>query len=820
MKHLRNLPLLSSLVWLAGAVLSSGVADAAYKPETVVATAKRLSKLKVDASHSFAAAGQILDRPGLQASFAEGRFYPIKREDGRTTGLVFEGKGAIRLSIPEGVETSSWQMNTDFAPWQQEFSAAYLRFTDASLDDLLGAAVAEQVADTDGSIFRHFTARSELLDNPDWTRWHPGLIIDQLMDLYGGGHVGGHLLAEFRMVQRSPGGWLSYFHNPRGGLVGKETTSLYRVTRRGAQVPPDINILSSFGSSAQSTDAYDVTSTYIDITFPTRHKNDRNLVDARVKAELDLVALRPNRPLKAVLLELAPQRPLCTAQSYETRLKVSRAVDSNGRSLAAIHRGSKLLVPLQSSVAAGAAERLTIEYGGAMTQGLPGAKADTFFSEIGPWAWYPRNPRVDRFASRVAVHLPRFMRAVAPGSPVETREEKSGWHYVYEEPGGVRNLTLVVGDMVRSKDSEGGLNPKVITWYPATQQKSIRGTADAARSMLDFVASIWGPYPYSTLHVVENMPYPPNNWGGGETGSAGSWSCVAPGNLHVWQGIADGPTGMLLSVSPSTTPAVDMEEARAYDRLLVDPTERAKYLRVIDMSRQWWGHMVPPKSYRDSWVGEAMATWTGLVFMQAAVGRGALKERLDTLHDLMVDGSKESAPLAIGERLGRNYPFQVWGRGPLIVNSLVERLTASVFLNSSRALINRSAGPGVSTETFIDSLSSGASPELGAILRTAVQGTTLSKLAYNFTIDKATGRIDLLIRHNTEEIMPVDIWIEASAGLKKKERRLLQVHDREFSLQWQPSFRARKFKIDPMKTSLTAELRRDRSLAVPVATTE
>ena len=106
---------------------------------------------------------------------------------------------------------------------------------------------------------------------------------------------------------------------------------------------------------------------------------------------------------------------------------------------------------------------------------------------------------------------------------------------------------------------------------------------------------------------------------------------------------------MVLSVSPTTAPAVDIEEARAYDRLLVDPMESAKYLRVIDLTRQWWGHMVPPASYRDAWIGEAMASWTGLVFIQAAVGLGALKDRLDTMHDLMVDGSRQSPPRRSGK---------------------------------------------------------------------------------------------------------------------------------------------------------------------------
>ena len=819
MKSVHPRVLFCSAVVAVLSLCGAHTASAGYAPEDVVATAEKLSALRLNNKESFAADGQVIERSGLEAQFKEGRFHPIERDDGRIVGLVFEGRGLLKVSIPEGVETASWQAATDFAPWEQEFTGGYLRFSDMTLAELQAGRPMEAVAGTPSS-FRMYNARSEIIETPEWTRWHPGLIVDQLMDLYGGGHVGGHLLAEFRLTGTSPGGWLSYLHNPRSALLPDETTALYQVIRRGSRVPPEVKIISSFGSSEETISPFDVTATTIDITFPTRHRNDRNLIDADVKSEIDLVAIRRDRPLKALTLELETQRPLCTAQSYRPNLKLARVVDSAGRALAAIHRGSKLWIPLQSGLEAGQAERLYIDYGGAMTQGIPGKKADTFFSEIGPWAWYPRNPRPDRSASRVSIHLPRFMRGIAPGAPIETREEKDGWHYVYEEPGGVLNLTIVVGDFLRSKESEGGINPKVITWYPATDQKSIRGTADGSRQILDFVASVWGPYPYSTLHIVESVPYPLRNWGGGETGSNGSWSCVPPGNLHAWQGVTTGPSGMLLSTSRTTAPAVDLEEARAIDRVLLEAAESGKYLRVVDLARQWWGHMVPPASYRDTWIGEAMATWTGLVFMQAAVGRGALKERLDTMHDLMIDASESSPPLATGARLGRFFPFQVWGRGPLIVNSLVERLSAKVFLNSARTMINRAAGPGIDTATFVDSLGAGSRDDLLAIVNRSVNTTPLPELEFNYTIDKQSGRIDLVVRQVGEHVVPVDVWIQAEAGLKKKDGRLLSVHQREVTVQWQPQIKARKLSLDPLKTSLTRSIQRERSLEVVVDVSE
>ena len=48
----------------------------------------------------------------------------------------------------------------------------------------------------------------------------------------------------------------------------------------------------------------------------------------------------------------------------------------------------------------------------------------------------------------------------------EERKEKDGWHFVFSEPSGVSNLTLVVGDLLRAPDEDHGANPKIIVYNP------------------------------------------------------------------------------------------------------------------------------------------------------------------------------------------------------------------------------------------------------------------------------------------------------------------------------------------------------------------
>jgi len=800
-------PILLGAILLAALLLPCSV-EAGADPEQVQATHNRLSSRTVDSTRALPADGQSLSRPGLQAAFNEGLFHPIVREDGRTIGLIFEGWGTVTLSLPDGAETVSWQQTTDFAPWEQSFNVAHLRFSDATLDDLQGDNAWTDSSDPDGSVFRHFEARTAILETRDWTRWHPGLVTDQLMDLFGGGHVGGHILAEFRLVEEGPSSWLSYLHNPRGALLAGDTTTFYTARSRKG-IPPELEVLASFGQSNETSRSFDVTRTDIDITFPTRSRNNRNLVDAVVKATIDLVALRPEAPLKAVQLELAPRRLLCTGTSDRPSITIQRVKDSKGRALAAVHRNGQLFIPLREAVQAGQSESLSIEYSGAMTQGIPARQPDTYFSELGPWAWYPRSPHIDRFASRVEAHLPRFMSAVAPGDLVETRKEKDGWHHVFEEKAGVRRLVLVVGDMVHTKEADQGSNPRIIKWLGSSEAKSLPGAEKGARRLVDLVTSIWGPYPYSTLHVVENLPYPSRNWQ-----DEGSWSCPPPDQLHPWQSFAEGGSGVLLSTETSSTPSTDIRETSALIRLLYSGMEVQQYRRVVDLSRQWWRHMVPERSYRDQWIGEALSFWTGLVFVQAAVGPLALKERLQKMQEVASEGSREAPPLAVSGRLGRDFPFQVWGRGPLLINWLVQKSEAQVFVSAMNTLINRASARGLSLELLSETLEPLAGEETVRQLRQLVASSRLPEVTYNTSIDKDTGKVTVVFEQ-TEEPVGLDIAVELNFGGKKREQRMARLEGARSVFTWSPEEKAKKVQVDPMKTALVLSLKKDGSIEMP-----
>lgn len=777
----------------------------AVEPAVVLETATRLDSRALNSKRSFPADGQKLERNGLTAIFEEGRFFPIERSDGRVVGLVFDGLGTATFRV-------------DGQSDEQPFGASYLRFSDATLDDLQGEREWADDSDPSGASFRLFEARTALLEDKLWTYQAPNLTIDQLVDLYGGGHVGGHLFAEFRLAGGAS--WTSYLHNPRGALVAGETTAVFTSKPLGA-APPEVDIVASWGTSSEAGASYDVTQIALDVWFPTSGpKTNRNLMDAAIVADIDLVATRADRTLRAVVLELESERQICIGESDLDRIKISRVVDGDDTPLAAVHRGNRVIIPLASPVQPGESVHLTIEYSGPMTQGIPiNGQPDTFFSPLGPWAWYPRNPSLDRFASRVEVHLPRFFSGVAPGDLVEQRKEKDGWHFVYEEPSGVRLLSLVVGDMIQSKESEQGANPRIIVWMAAGMEKEIGGSVAPVRGMLDFVSSIWGPYPYSTLHVVENVPYPASNWSILDA-SGGSWDCVPPSQVHPWQGWIDGPSAMVLSNSPVTAPSRTPRESGVYDRLMTTPIESAKYTRVVDLARQWWGHMVPAAGPRSTWIGEALAQWTGLIFTRAAVGEGAMKERLNLMQQEMVAWAPQARPLSDGNLLGGAYPAQAWGRGPLVVNWLINRLEGPAFKTTMTTLINRASSRGLSEELLVEIV--GAMSDSGVVdtLNAAIHTNALPEVRFNTIIDKENKEVIVLLAQEADAFLPVDIPVQLVSGPKDKVAKIARMVQPTTVLRWKVEDVPKRVVVDPLHLALAASIKKDKDLVPPAPAEE
>lgn len=790
----------------------AGVANAAVDPAQVQQTAAKLRERTLDTKRSFPAEGQVLERDGLLATFVSGTFLPVVRRDGRVVALVFEGEGALEALIPGGDELASWQRGTKQSSPAQDFTGAVLFATDGALSDLQGERVFGPGSDPTGSIFRSWEARRSLIEGERWTRHHPAFVADQMLDLYGGGSDGGFLWAEFRTTS---GPWLSYHHNPRGSVWLDDTTT-WMTLRPRSDAPPEANVLASWGTPVKGARRFDVRATRLDVQFLVPRPTVRSLNDARILAELDVVAL--DAPLRSFVLELEPERTLCREQSDRGDFELLSAKDTQGRPLALVQDGAALVVVLPEAVPPGEMATVHISYEGAVTQGVPynvGSTPipDALFSELGPWAWYPRSPFPDRFASRVAVHLPRYVRAVATGALVESREEKDGWHYTFEEPAGVRRIVLSAGDYVMTREEDRGAEPAIVHWYARAEEKRLIDKDASARRMVGILAGAWGPYPYSTLHVVQNRAFPAVAWQMGDGASSGSFSCTPPGLEHPFQSFVETGSGVLYEQLPTTTPSTEVTEAAAYDRLFVDSNDASSFRVAMDLARQWWGHLGPAATYRDLWVTESIAAASAFSIVQGASGRPGLAERLQTARLLAKDGAHDGPPPSLGGRLGRHFPFQVWGRGALLVQRVLARPDGRAMLSAMRLLLDRGAGAGIRESMFVEAVAS-VSESAARRLADDAHGLALPDLRYDWRLEQDDKEVVVVLAQG-EGARPGEVQVEIDLGGKEKVFRTVEFEGDWTEWRLVVDKPVKKVTLDPLGAALVAGLKRERGLSRP-----
>src|SRR5580704_7630204 len=126
-----------ALLWFC-AVMMPATASAAEKSPRELYDALNALRIDPAATYTIDGAHRIeLRRADVQLSLEGGQLGFFTALDGRTTGAVFAGRGHA-LGVPRGAVEKQQMARFLGAPLlDQEFTYAYLRFTDDTMDDLL-----------------------------------------------------------------------------------------------------------------------------------------------------------------------------------------------------------------------------------------------------------------------------------------------------------------------------------------------------------------------------------------------------------------------------------------------------------------------------------------------------------------------------------------------------------------------------------------------------------------------------------------------------------------------------------------------------------
>lgn len=534
-----------------------------------------------------------LKRDRVEMTFT-GTFYFTAPTGGTVTGAVFVGQGTMRAEAPPSDferENVKRQLGADVV--ESDFKTAVLRFSDDTFQ-LIGAArkdvgaapaTAQRLANgTDASFLQEVGANlparlAVSLLNHD----APGVFFAQ----FDGGRRG-----RFSFVLdpqgRIPTANFSLNGGEKGLIVQYQSASFF------PEVWMAFSAVADYAKSAVVySDAYDV----VDVS---NYRLTLDLRDYRVQlAGLIDMAVRAPR-VRAVSFNVGESLSASQQMRLDKQLRVKR-IRLGDKELAWAQEDWEggFTVFLPQTIEAGGPLQLTVELAGNFLRKV--ASPDCYYP-ISNTDWLPRHGYLDRAtfdltfrhrkSDRVASIGTRVSEAVDPDDP-----QAVVTHYRMTQP--VALAVFALGPFDRKSKMvtfESGAPPVKVEFNSlpglSIKEDFFLGELDNA---LRYFAAMFGPYPYDTFGAAVH----PFGFG---------------------QGF---PT--LLMIPPvqrtGVTATGTVRDSDIYSFI------------AHEASHQWWGNIVAWRSYRDQWLSEGFAEYSGLLYA-AKRGTDANKTTMELLRDM------------------------------------------------------------------------------------------------------------------------------------------------------------------------------------------
>lgn len=189
---------------------------------------------------------------------------------------------------------------------------------------------------------------------------------------------------------------------------------------------------------------------------------------------------------------------------------------------------------------------------------------------VGSMTWFPGSDHPsDKAAFDLAMSVPAGLTAVSDGEPAGTRTAagRTVFHWRSTAPMATYLATVGIGRYTVTRSRTPGGVPLYIAVDPRSDDPRTAAALRRLPNILDWESGLFGRYPFGSAGaVVDHLP-------SGQVGYA-----LETQNRPVFPGDGDGP-------------AVDV------------PT------LVHELSHQWFGDSVTPRSWQDMWLNEGFATY-------------------------------------------------------------------------------------------------------------------------------------------------------------------------------------------------------------------
>lgn len=361
-----------------------------------------------------------------------------------------------------------------------------------------------------------------------------------------------------------------------------------------------------------------------------------------------------NAPLPDVALRLYPNFPTDVfGKGGDVRMQLTAAtIDGQPAEPQLLAQATAALLTLPEPLAPGQAASITVD----------------FTATIRPWrdgswplpSYYPmlaardaEGWRLDvtRFADHVfaesalyaaEITIPSELALAASGSTIASRPAGAGRTTWVVRSGPAREFALTLGAFERA-EAAGGTNGEVVVNVYTAQGGGLDAeqiARVAAAALADFDTR-FGPYPYAELDI-QLMPY---EYDGGDE---------FPGLILLYSAGQVGPG--------------------------------TRYVAAHEVAHQWWYGVAGNDIYRQPWLDEALAQYSGIVYAEDVAGAATAAADWEREVRRRYAGALADGDLPIGLAID-DYPSfnvyyrTVYGKGPVFLRALREQLGDAAFFS-------------------------------------------------------------------------------------------------------------------------------------------
>jgi hypothetical protein len=689
---------LSSLSLLALLALPAALtAQRRHGPATAMAPViTELDGLRAVADSSFKVRSFILTRDAATLSLQDGRIWPLSNVNGRTIGLVFQGRGRLLYAAPTPIERERVRYYLNADTIDAEITNAVLLFADGTLDAFFATGVSPEQVEMPGAMqSRVARARDYLKVYRDRT-WDPAFLEPVLNGRDDGMFFalvererGEELIVQIDPDEPEPVSLAVRSRTP-GADNDPETVAQHHWTDRPP--PPDDARRRQVGVSKYIIDARMPQAGDGGVTF-----------SATVTAHLEVP---PGGGGPWIPFFLYRELEIDSVFLNGARVTAEKADDAY-----------YLWVRTPQRLAEGDSAVLTLYYHGDLMERYGDWFVLKSYSE-----WYPRPvDMLDRASFDITYHTPIGHPIGSVGimvdSSVSGRLVTSRW--VHEGP--MRNAGFALGRFETFDASIEGSPPITLLWSEAghrdiARRFQVAAAANVRRVMTEevgaamkFFTAMYGP-PIEPRFFATEIPF-----------------------LH---GVAF--PGLVQYSYATFLPDEGMAGFN-------------QFFRAHEVAHQWWGIGVDYGSYRDRWISEGFSSFSGIWYTQARLGRnteynGFLREwRGNILAARGKAGATGLGHRAAEGRFPQYYSYAVYEKGAWTLHMLrtlmmqLSTMNEDRFTNGMREFYTTYRGRGASTEDFRVVMEKHAGADLGWFFDQWIYGTAIPTYRWAWRAEAGEG---------------------------------------------------------------------------------